>query len=50
MNTIKFYVTLEVPDEFFKEENYDTNMRHIRLGVQHIADMVDGEVDDLEIK
>lgn len=50
MNTIKLYITLEVPDEFFEDGKYEDNMERIYHGIDHIADLVDGQVEDVEIK
>jgi len=48
MEQLKVYITLEVPEDFFR--NYSKNMEKIELGVQCIADDIEGDVLDLEIK
>lgn len=48
MEQLKVYITLEVPDDFFGD--YRNNIELIHDGVDHLADLVDGEIRDVEIK
>lgn len=50
MDQLKAYVTFEVPNEVFRDGNYEATEELIRLRLKELAAELGGRVYDIEMK
>jgi hypothetical protein len=47
---LRFFVTLDIDDDYFNDLEYNNTLQYIKDSVKEIADEFDGAVIDIEIK